>query len=160
MQCLVSRRTDSGIYVYPQVLGGVYCIYRLTAGTVLGWADMLDRNRRRKRILREKLQALDDRIQILANLAALLQQEYGQEHEPSIPGEQTPHARFQGEESPPEAVHGSPTNSQSSAELVEAPEAEEMVGGVSGSTVTSRGGGAESSLESLRRYAQLGKKDT
>lgn len=128
------------------ILGGALIVLRLTASTAAGWAAAAQRNARRKRALARKIQDLQRRIDALAG-------------EP--PGAAAP-------PSPPQAaleeggeLDSPPGSAGSSAEMVEAPGAEEVAAGAGASTSTesteprpARPG----AFDSWRHYATLGRR--
>jgi hypothetical protein len=122
------------------VLGGGFILFRLTAGTVAGWVGVMERNSRRKRQLRRKLEALELRLRAMLDTQAAMGLA----------------AARGGGGGPPRRV--SPSGSTgSSAELVEAPGDEER------SPPPERRGAAAAArpgegVRSWRRYASLGDK--
>ncbi|KAG7668200.1 hypothetical protein NADE_008653 [Nannochloris sp. 'desiccata'] len=144
------------------VLGGAFILFHFTGSTAAGWALMTQRNARRKRVLHRKLEAIQRHFDSLTvdselNVPPTTEQ---RQTEDIIEAEDASIRR------------NSPSNSTgSSAELVEAPSAEDdpegRAGGVAGGTSTSSTSKtAESggySLESWKKYASLGgirKKDS
>jgi hypothetical protein len=144
------------------ILGGAFIIFHFTGSTMAGWAMMTQRNARRKRVLQIKLEGIQRRFNSLASSLGI-EADVGP---PAGGGEEQ-------QEGLP-TRHSSPTHSTgSSAELVEAPTAEEEaegnVGGAGGAAASTSASGKKaesrgySSFDSLKRYASLGgsrKKDT
>jgi len=141
------------------VLGGAFILFHFTGSTAAGWALMTQRNARRKRLLQRKLGAIQRHLDSLVdsglNVAISTEQ---LQTEDIIEAEDAP------------IRHNSPSHSTgSSAELVEAPSAEdeqEQEGGAGGGA-----GGASSSdrisnnqkeksggysFDSWKKYASLG----
>lgn len=54
------------------LVGGAFIIFRLTAGTVAGWVASTERNARRKRVLQQRLDIIQDRIRLMVHTQALL----------------------------------------------------------------------------------------
>lgn len=149
------------------VLGGAFILFHFTGSTAAGWALMTHRNARRKQLLQRKLEAIHRHLNSLVDSEGL--------QAANAIVDSGLNVASTTEQLQPEDVietedalvrYNSPSHSTgSSAELVEAPSAEDEqegsagggAGGASASSSASKK--AESggySLESWKRYASLG----
>lgn len=122
------------------MLGGAYIVFRLTAGTVGGWIGVMERNARRKKNLRRKLEDLEDRLRVMLDTQAVLM---GCQPTRGVPEE----ARGQASR-----AH----SAGSSAELVEAPSTEGE-GSPEGSAAGAMSPPTEE-MEGWHRYATLARR--
>lgn len=109
------------------LLGGAVVVMRLTGGTLAHVAGMFQRNSSRKRRLKAKLAAVEERIRIMAALQTWAEKREGPsaDEEGAPPPAPAAAAEPDAQVAPPRRVSPA-TSSGSSAELVEMPQAQEL----------------------------------
>jgi len=72
---LLSKHTVNRLFLLSSAIGGVWLLFRLTAGTVTSWFGMLNRNKQRKMYILGKLQEIQDHLEALREVNQLVREE-------------------------------------------------------------------------------------